>query len=279
MDRQELESRLRAYRRENWRGVQTDAWQDRIVLQQLDANLHGFFDRIQSRFGLPARFSFLDIGSGIGNYVLAARERGIEAYGVEPDRIGVGASDSSLRIACDRAGAAHPFASAVGEALPFADESFDLVTLNQVVEHVQDVPRVLGEALRVLRPGGVLLVATPNYLSFYEPHYKLPWFPLLPRPLANLYLRVRGRDPAFLRGITYVTRGRLDRLLARLPCSFEDDELVAARARLGDWRSLRNPRLRRAARGLELLGLTRAAVWMYVNFFVTGLRYAVRKHP
>jgi ubiquinone/menaquinone biosynthesis C-methylase UbiE len=56
-----------------------------------------------------------------------------------------------------------------GDALPFADSSFDLITANMVMEHVKDPTRVLSEVRRVLRPGGRFLFHTPNskyYLIF-----------------------------------------------------------------------------------------------------------------
>ena len=46
--------------------------------------------------------------------------------------------------------------------LPFAGESFDAVTMFDLLEHVPDDRRAVGEAFRVLRPGGFLLVSTPN---------------------------------------------------------------------------------------------------------------------
>jgi len=48
--------------------------------------------------------------------------------------------------------------------LPFASGSFDLVTANMVVEHLKNPQPVLDEIHRVLRPGGVLLIHTPNAL-------------------------------------------------------------------------------------------------------------------
>jgi SAM-dependent methyltransferase len=53
------------------------------------------------------------------------------------------------------------------EALPFRDESFDLVTANMVVEHIADPVRLLQNVRRVLRPDGRFLFVTPNLLCPY----------------------------------------------------------------------------------------------------------------
>lgn len=52
------------------------------------------------------------------------------------------------------------------EQLPFADETFSLVTANMVVEHVKDPARLLREVCRVLLPGGLFLFHTPNARYF-----------------------------------------------------------------------------------------------------------------
>ena len=48
-------------------------------------------------------------------------------------------------------------------ALPFPDASFDTVICSEVIEHIPDEPVVLGELNRVLRPGGILVLGTPDY--------------------------------------------------------------------------------------------------------------------
>ena len=55
--------------------------------------------------------------------------------------------------------------------LPFEDESFDAVTMFDLIEHVPDDALAMAEARRVLRPGGVLLVSTPHTRWRY-PHYR-----------------------------------------------------------------------------------------------------------
>lgn len=50
-----------------------------------------------------------------------------------------------------------------GERLPFRDGSFAAVINSEVIEHVPDTPEVLGEMWRVLRPGGILILGTPDY--------------------------------------------------------------------------------------------------------------------
>lgn len=63
----------------------------------------------------------------------------------------------------------------VGDAtqLPFPDNSFDAVTMFDVLEHIPDDLAAIAEAQRVLRPGGYLLISTPNSAQWRFPHYRL----------------------------------------------------------------------------------------------------------
>jgi SAM-dependent methyltransferase len=56
-------------------------------------------------------------------------------------------------------------AANLAESFPFKDESFDLVTMLEVIEHLPNIPRAIGEIARVLKPGGFAIVTTPNRLN------------------------------------------------------------------------------------------------------------------
>jgi SAM-dependent methyltransferase len=210
----ELRELLTAHRQQNWQGIQTPAWQEKIVADLLADREPEILNRIAAYWKLPANPLVLDVGSGVGNFVVNCRGNGIRAFGVEPDRIGHTTALTSIQIAKRRVDFS-VFASSVGEQLPFRDATFDLVTLNQVIEHVQNQSAVLAEALRVVKPGGAVYVACPNYLRFYEPHYKVAFLPLMPKWLAALHLRLRGRDPVLLEQLHYTTNWRVRRLLRR----------------------------------------------------------------
>ena len=220
---EDLRNLLLQYRRENWAGIQPADVQAGVVDQILQDDGTLVLKQVQSCFQLPADGLVLDVGSGVGTFVVGCRSRGIRALGVEPDRIGQGGNLSSLRIARRRT-AESIFVAGTGENLPFADQTFNLVTMNQVIEHVNDQSACLREAMRVLKPGGALYIACPNYLRFYEPHYKIFWLPLMPKLVGRVYLGLRGRDPVMLPQLTYTTNARLRRYLRALGpgCKYVD---------------------------------------------------------
>lgn len=211
----ELRSLLLAYRRENWNGIQPPETQQRIVEDLISGDAEQPLRRVAPYLSISAASRILDLGSGVGSFVVACRRRELQAFGLEPDRIGQGARLTSIEIARRRL--TDPvFVNGVGEDLPFPDECFDLVIMNQVIEHVEIQEKVILEAGRVIRRGGVIYVACPNYLRFYEPHYKIFWIPLLPKFLGRAYLRLRGRSPAMLNQLNYTTNARLRRRLGEL---------------------------------------------------------------
>ncbi|MBI3748918.1 MAG: class I SAM-dependent methyltransferase [Chloroflexi bacterium] len=89
--------------------------------------------------------------------------------------VGVDVSPGAIDAARLRAADGRPeFVLTSGAALPFADDSFDLVTSFQVLEHVSDPLAYLRELARVVRPGGELFLATPNAAIRLDPGMT-PW--------------------------------------------------------------------------------------------------------
>lgn len=66
-----------------------------------------------------------------------------------------------------------------------------------VLEHTDNPSKVLEEAVRVLRPGGILHFEMPNFLSYFEGHYNVIQPPILWRSLLPQWVRLLGRDPTF----------------------------------------------------------------------------------
>ncbi|MCO5325912.1 MAG: methyltransferase domain-containing protein [Solirubrobacterales bacterium] len=104
-------------------------------------------------------FKTLDVGCGTGSN-LGMLSRFGEVRGVDPAAAAV--------AECVRRG--WDVSVAEGEALPFADDSFGLVTLLDVIEHAPDDGPLLREARRVCRPDGLIVVTVPAYQWMWGPH-------------------------------------------------------------------------------------------------------------
>lgn len=80
-----------------------------------------------------------------------------------------------------------------GKRLPFKENSFDIVTANDVFEHAENQRLMLEEIQRVLKPNGIFLIHNPNRLWPIETHYKLPFLSYFPSSIANFYVRITKR--------------------------------------------------------------------------------------
>lgn len=145
----------------------------------------------------------LEIGSGFGtNLATWIKSYQVDGYGTEPDGVGFGTSFSSSRELFVANGIdPERIFPAKGENLPFEDASFEIVYSANVLEHTENPLKVLEEAVRVLRPGGILHFEMPNFLSYFEGHYMVPQPPILWRSLLPHWVRLLGRDPSFARTI------------------------------------------------------------------------------
>ncbi|MEA2297729.1 MAG: hypothetical protein QOF77_665 [Solirubrobacteraceae bacterium] len=115
--------------------------------------------KLEKALGTPAGHypRALEIGAGTGYFSLNLLQRGVIGAAVATD-ISAGML-TTLEANARRLGLAVETAATDAEALPFADESFDLVIGHAVLHHLPDLDRAFGEFRRVLRPGGTVVFA------------------------------------------------------------------------------------------------------------------------
>lgn len=116
----------------------------------LDANIRF----LETEHVLRQDARVLEIGSGRGTLLAELRRRGVDAVGIEPN--------PSLAIDAVRRETPLPVARMSGDRLGFADATFDVVLSFDVFEHIADSDAHLAEVRRVLRPGGIYALQTPN---------------------------------------------------------------------------------------------------------------------
>jgi ubiquinone/menaquinone biosynthesis C-methylase UbiE len=114
----------------------------------------------ERRLGDVRGLKVLEIGCGEGAFARLLAERGAKVTAADFSPVAV---ETASKLLEDFPGCRAIVADI--EAIPFADEEFDLVVSEETLEHVPHPRRGLEELVRVTRRGGRLIVTTPNYLS------------------------------------------------------------------------------------------------------------------
>jgi len=203
----------------------------------------------------------LDVGCGLGLYVRAFRAYSNDVHGVDvdPERV----AQASTMLPNIRVGAA--------EALPFPDSHFDVVFANEVLEHVQDDCAAVREAVRVLKPGGRLVIFVPNRGYPFETHgvYWRGHYHYGNIPLVNYLPDVARRRLAphvrayTRRGLRRLFDGLPGRIVAHRQVFAGYDNIVARRPALG--RALRACSYALERTPLQALGLSHLIVFAKAN--------------
>ena len=119
-----------------------------------------------TRWRLDRMHDVLDVGAGIGHWgqllaELLPEDAAITGVDRDPHCVELAVARARRRSAAQTA-QRFEYRVALAERLPFADDSFDLVTCQTVLIHARDPVVTLAEMIRVTRPGGLVAVAEPN---------------------------------------------------------------------------------------------------------------------
>ena len=198
-------------------------WEQVNIWIDDDNNLDGVISFLESRFDLRGK-RILDFGCGWGTDLIFCLKKGYDAFGV--DISWEKAKFHTLRVQRKN----YPkfwierFILSWGENLPFKSESFDLVYSNQVIEHVKDPEKCISEIFRVLKKGGILYIRAPDYKSsFFEPHYRVLWFPFLNKRIAKIYIGLLNKPSAGLEFINFIGTKKLIKIMKRVGFSKIED--------------------------------------------------------
>ena len=132
--------------------------------------------RVAAQTGIGPLLDVADIGCGAGTQSRLWAERGHRVSGVD-------VSEPLIRLAEKRAaekGLAIKFEVGTATALPWADWTMDVCLMPELLEHIADWQSCVNEAVRILRPGGLLYISTTNFLCPIQQEFNLPlysWYP------------------------------------------------------------------------------------------------------
>jgi SAM-dependent methyltransferase len=220
-------------------------------------NLQKRLDLIRAVAGPLQGKSAIDCGCGAGEYVRALAALGVDAWGIEYNAEKIGEAQRLGELPEGRV--------AVGdiEAIEFADERFDIALVNEVLEHVPRDDRGIREVHRILKPGGVALIFSPNRLYPFEthgvslrsgakvPHYT-PFVPYVPVRLGLFQYWARNYWPWELRALVRAGGFSIER------CAYVWQTFENISGRQPRWIAALRPLLRAIARALEATPVLRA---------------------
>ena len=143
-------------------------------------------DTLCLHFGRDARaerplsgLRVLDIGCGGGLLSEPLARMGAEVVGADASEVNI----EVARLHADQSGVEVDYRATTAEALAAAGETFDVVLNMEVVEHVSDVNLFMGACAQMVRPGGLMFVATinrtwkANALAIFMAENVLRWLP------------------------------------------------------------------------------------------------------
>jgi ubiquinone/menaquinone biosynthesis C-methylase UbiE len=161
-----------------------------------------WYQLVREQMGSVAGLRVLEVACGRGGFVRELARAGARVTGCDFSFSALGVAHAKLLAAGSRESAG--LVQGDAQSLPFADAAFDLVVSCETIEHVPSADSAVREMHRVTRPGGKLLLTTPNYANLMglydvysrmrhpsrrddQPFDRRQWFPQIRR-----YIRRAG---------------------------------------------------------------------------------------
>lgn len=152
--------------------------EDKLKTYYADTNLKNYRENFViaiSRYRGNRFGNILDIGSGVGSFAESVEPFGFKVFALE-------ASDYGYEICTKKGIDCKKFFLEKGKRLPFEDNKFSMIFMNQVIEHIgKDVGQYyIGEIVRVLESGGVAIINSPSkYCKIWDtdPNHVYCWKP------------------------------------------------------------------------------------------------------
>jgi ubiquinone/menaquinone biosynthesis C-methylase UbiE len=113
-----------------------------------------FFKRFKFKKGQK----LLEVGCGRGDFLKSFQRIGLECFGCDIQKVKVeGIKIKQVDIS--------------KEKLPYGDETFDIVYHKSVIEHISSPENLMKETYRILKPGGIVVILTPDWISQMKVFY------------------------------------------------------------------------------------------------------------
>jgi len=166
----------------------------------------------------------LDFGSGVGYFVLEGLARGLNVWGVDilsgkikryHHLVDYSSSPEYWKNRC---------LIGDGSVLPFSSNYFAAITSWFVFEHIANPGEVIRELVRVVRPGGVIVIRAQDARCNYEGHCKIPWIPFLSRKLAEVWVDEFGKSYSLRDGVYDITQPQIISILETMGCSIVKED-------------------------------------------------------
>lgn len=117
-------------------------------------------EMLENQLGIKSDLKILDVGCGTGNTTLALRRFGI-VYGMDYSFF---ALKHTIQRGIDKVVKSSPY------NLPFQSKTFDVITIFDALEHIEDDLKVLKELKRILKDDGIIFITVPAFQFLWSEH-------------------------------------------------------------------------------------------------------------